>query len=189
MIQALIKFTPDGLVLAMKRRRRLSRSRYVGIAIKSVALSVIVPLVIVIAWVGTNYKLGHAFSNGQMLIGILFATVLCVFMLNAHHVDFWLARRRFRKSPYFNEEVSIEFSDSGYHSRSAKSDSMLQWSVFTKVVHFRDGFLLFQGPYLYSWIPLASLVNPSDAAELATLLRSKIANHTIMEPSILTNDR
>jgi YcxB-like protein len=167
---ASIKFTPDFLVEALKRYRLQHRGRYVGLAIKLFALALLTPLAI---WM---------FSRGHILIGILFAA-LGTFMFFAHHVDYWLARRSFRRSPYRDDDVTIEFTDTGFHARSPKQDTKLQWSAFTRVAHFRDGFLLFQGPKLCNWIPHSALGSTSQAAELATLLASKIAEHRIVEPA------
>jgi len=92
-------------------------------------------------------------------------------------------RRSFKKSPYLDDDVVIEFTDAGFHAHSSKQDTKLQWSAFTKVAHFSDGFLLFQGPKFFNWIPFSSLESPSQAVELATLLRSKITEHKVVEPS------
>ena len=167
---ASVKFTPDFLVEALQRYRRQHRSRYVGLAIKLVALALLAPLAIWMFW------------QGHVLIGIFFAALgVCMFF--AHHVDYWVARRSFRKSPYRDEDVTIQFSEAGVHALSPKQDTNLQWSVFTKVAHFRDGFLLFQGPKSFNWIPLSSLGNASQAAELESLLRSKIPVHNIVDQS------
>jgi len=171
---ASIKFTPDFLVEALQRYRRQHRGRYVGLTIKLIALALLAPLSIWMFW------------QRQILIGIFFVA-LSVFMFFAHHVDYWLARRAFRGSPYRDEDVTIELTDAGFHARSPKQDTKLQWSAFTRVAHFRDGFLLFQGPKSCNWIPHSSLGSPSQAAELATLLASKITEHRIVEPSAAPN--
>jgi hypothetical protein len=166
---ASIKFTSDFLTAAMKRYRRVHWSRYVIFAIKVVAVTLLVPLAVWMIW------------KDQLLVGI-FLAALSGFMFVAHHVDDWLACRAFRKSPYRDDELTIEFTDGGFHARSSKQDTALQWSAFTRMVEFRDGFLLFQGPTFYNWIPLSSLIDGSQAAELAELLRSKIADQRIVEP-------
>ncbi|MBX3734944.1 MAG: YcxB family protein [Verrucomicrobiae bacterium] len=171
---ASIKFTSDYLIAAFQRYRRQHRGRYVGLAIKLLALALLAPLAFWMFW------------QEHLVIGGLFAA-LSVFMFFAHHVDYWLARRSFTKSPYRDEDVLIEFTDAGFHARSPKQDTKLQWSAFTKVAHFRDGFLLFQGPKFFNWIPFSSLGSPSQAAELSAFLRSKISEHKIVEPSAAPN--
>src|SRR5688572_9933697 len=142
---ASIKFTSDFLTEAMKRYRRVHRSRYVILAIKLMAVTLLVPLA------------GWMFWKDQLLVGV-FLAALSGFMFVAHRVDYWLACRTFRKSPYRDDELTIEFTDAGFHAYSSKQDMALQWSVFTRMVEFRDGFLLFQGPTFYNWIPLSSLI-------------------------------
>lgn len=173
---ASIKFTPDFLVVALQRYRRQHRGRYVGLAIKLLALTLLAPLAIWMFW------------QGHVVIGSLFAA-LSMFMFFAHHVDYWLARRSFWKSPFRNEDVTIEFTGEGFHARSPKQDTKLQWSAFTRVAHFRDGFLLFQGPKFFNWIPMSSLGSPSQAAELETLLRAKVQDHRIVEQDAPPNSR
>jgi len=171
---ASIKFTSDHLVAALQRYRQQHRGRHVGLVIKLFALVILAPIAL---WL---------LREGYIMTGVLFLA-LCPFVFVAHHLDYWLARRSFSKSPYRDQDVTIEFTDQSFHSRSPKEDCKLQWSVFTKVVHFRDGFLLFQGPRSCSWIPLASLGNPAQAVELDALLRAKITEHKVVERFMESN--
>ena len=155
-------------MLFRSRYRRQHRGRRIGFLIKLFALALLAPITVWMFW------------KEQIVIGLFF-TMLSVFMFFAHHIDYWLARRSFRKSPFRDDEVTIEFSDAGVHALSPKQDSKLQWSVFTKVAHFRDGFLLFQGPKFFNWIPQSSLGSSSQVAELEALLRSKIVEHRVVE--------
>jgi len=174
MATASIKFTSEFLIEAFKRYRRQHRGRYVGFAIKLIALVLLSPMAIWMFW------------QGHVVVGVFFA-VFSMFMFFAHHVDYWLARRSFRKSPYRDEDITIELTEAGFHARSPKQDTKLQWSAFTKVAHFKDGVLLFQGPRFFNWIPFSSLSGAAEAAELETLLRSKIQEHRIVEPSAAPN--
>ena len=167
---ASIKGTSDFLIEGLQRYRRQHRARYVMLVIRVLAAVLLAPLTILTFW------------QGPVVIGV-FLMALTVVMFFGHHVDYWCARRSFRKSPFRDEDVEIDFSDTGFHARSPKQDVKLQWSVFTRVAHFKDGFLLLQGPNVFNWVPLSSLGDPSQAAELAALLRSKISEHKIVEPS------
>jgi hypothetical protein len=169
MTAATFKFTADFLIETFRRFRLQHGGRWVMAAVKVLAVLLSAPLGI---W---------ALREGQVLLGIFFL-VLCVLMFFAPHMDYWLVRRSFRQSPFRGEDVRIEFSDSGFHATSPKQDIKLQWSAFTRVVHFKDGFLLFHGPRSFNWVPVSSLAGLSDIAELEALLRSKIADHRIVEP-------
>lgn len=167
---ASIKFTSDYLVEACRRYRRQHRGRYASLALKLLALALLAPVAV---WL---------VKQGHIAVGVVFAA-LGVFMFLAHHVDHWLARRSFRRSPYRDEDLTIEFSEAGFHAQSPKQDVRLRWSAFTTVAHFSDGFLLFQGPKLFTWIPLSSLARASESAELDALLRARIPEHRIVEPA------
>lgn len=84
------------------------------------------------------------------------------------------------KSPFRNDQLTIQLDEEGFHAFSSKQDVKLSWEVFTRVAHFRDGFLLFQGPKMFNWIPFSSL-DHCDIAELDALLRRKVQEHKIVE--------
>lgn len=84
------------------------------------------------------------------------------------------------KSPFNGEELTIKFDEEGFHASSSKQDVKLRWGVFTRVAHFSDGFLLFQGPALFNWIPF-SAVEHSEIPDLEALLREHIKEHKIVE--------
>ena len=150
-----------------QRYRRQHRARFSGLAIKFLSFILLMPIAIWMLW------------RGYVFIGA-FLAVLGISMFFAHHLDYWLARRSFKKSPYRDEHLTIELTDQGFHALSEKQDVKLSWSVFTKVVQFNDGFLLFQGPKWFNWIPVSSLSDSSQAAELESLLRSKIREYRVM---------
>lgn len=171
---ASIKCASDYLIAAFQRYRRQHRARHVRLAIKFFAIALLLPVAV---W---NY-LQAKYSDAAL------GAALSVVVFFAHHVDYWLVRRSLKQSPYRDEDVLIEFNDAGFHARSPKQDTQLQWAAFTMVAHFRDGFLLFQGPRVFNWIPISSLGSASQAAELSALLRSKISDHRIIEPSATAN--
>jgi hypothetical protein len=76
----------------------------------------------------------------------------------------------------------MEFREDGYHATTAIANTDLSWAAFSKVVHFRDGFLLFQGPHLANWVPVRYLEDPDSLVELEALLRDMIDDHRIIEP-------
>lgn len=166
---ASIKLTPEYMIAGFQRFRSLHPSRYLSLAAKVFALGFLAPLAI---WM---------VSLGSVITGSIFAA-LGVFLFFAHLLDKWLIRRSFQKSPFRYHELTIDFSDDCFHVRSAKQDSKLQWETFTNFAEFKDGFLLYLGPHSFHWIPLSSLDNPSQVAELATLLQAKIKKYKIVEP-------
>jgi hypothetical protein len=77
--------------------------------------------------------------------------------------------------------VTVEFTESGFHALSPKQDVKFQWCVFTKVVHFQDGFLLFRGPRVAHWIPVSSIPDPTQVQELERLLAATVAEHKVVK--------
>lgn len=150
----------------MKRIRAQSRTKVLGLVIKLTALAILAPMAF---WL---------FHRGFRATGICFA-IVGVFMFFAHHVDLWWAKRSFQKSPFLDDVLRIEFTAEGFHAKSEKQEVKLNWSVFTKVAHFSDGFLLFQGPKMANWIPLSSLESPAQSRDLERLLREKIKDHVV----------
>ena len=88
--------------------------------------------------------------------------------------------RQWRASPFYQADIRIEFSDAGIREVTSKSNTTMDWSATTRVVHFRDGYVLYFGPALARWIPKSSIQPPSDAEELEALFQAHIANHRVM---------
>ncbi|MCA9214730.1 MAG: YcxB family protein [Planctomycetales bacterium] len=113
--------------------------------------------------------------------GFVFAGMLAIFalvLIFAQQLENWLLVRKLKATPQIYGEVVILLSNEDYFAQSNAQETRLNWSVFTRALHFEDGFLLFQGPRLYHWLPFAALVNPSQIAELESLLRSKIFDYS-----------
>jgi hypothetical protein len=112
----------------------------------------------------------------------LFFIALIVLLLSGHCIDYWILKRRFRKSPYRNEHITITISDGGFHAIGGKSETKLTWEAFTKAAQFRDGFLLFQGPTLFNWLPVSGIVSGTPV-EIDQLIRKHIKEHKIASSS------
>ncbi len=167
MVTTTIQFSPEFLVESLKRYRLQHRGRLAVFGVKLVALLVFGPIAVLLALTG------HAGAGAGL-------AAFSLFVFFAHHLDFWWAKHSFLKSPYLNDVLVIEFSEVGFHARSPKQDVKLQWSVFTKVVHFKDGFLLFQGPKVVNWIPFSAFENSEQVSELDQLIRQKIQEHKVV---------
>jgi hypothetical protein len=98
------------------------------------------------------------------------AAVLASFLiliLVAHRIDAWLARRRFRKSPYHNDHVVLRLTERGVEVTGKTTENRLSWATFTKVRRFADGLLLFQGPHVFNWLP-------DSATDAETIRRAEV---------------
>lgn len=104
-------------------------------------------------------------------IGVIGALVL------GWPIDSWLASNRFKKSPYYNDDLTVELSEEGFNSAGGNNKINLTWDAFTKARRFPDGLLLFQGPYVCNWLPDAKLESPATAEMAAELVRSKVSDY------------
>jgi hypothetical protein len=174
MTEASVRFDDDFIGDALRHYRLQHRARRPLMILKAVMAFLLAALAV------------FGFVYGPLVLGLFFVG-LCALLLFGHHIDFWLARRSLRKWAFRDEVVAIEFTDEGFHAKSPKQETTLRWLSFTKVVHFRDGFLLFHGPSSFHWIPVSSLARSSDAAKLERFLCEKITEHRIVEHVVPPN--
>lgn len=167
-----LRFDSDFLTEATMRYRRQHGSRRLIIAVKTSAAFLLIALTV---WLFVNKSYGVA----------AFFVPLIFLLAFGHHLDLWWVRRRFQKSPYANEDedLRVEISDEGFQAKSPKQDTKLTWAVFTKVVHFQDGFLLFQGPHFFNWIPVRLLKDAGQVELLGQLSKARVSKHQIISPT------
>jgi hypothetical protein len=92
-------------------------------------------------------------------------------------LDAWLVRRRFRRSPYHNDEVAFELSEVGAHSVGRNDEVRLSWAAFTKARRFKDGLLLFQGSHMFNWLPDSAALDADAIKHAQELVRARIADY------------
>lgn len=154
-------FSEEFLIEATRRYRRQLAWRRIFYGLKSVLAFLLLAfgtLLVVMA----KWSLFVPFA--------IFAAVLFV----GWPIDVWFMRRRFRNSPFHNDEIAITFSDEGLHVTGRSSDTRSSWSLVTKVRRFHDGFLLFQGPYVFHWLPDTAATDPTDVSGLEKLVRAHV---------------
>jgi hypothetical protein len=111
---------------------------------------------------------------------VFFFAVVIILMLYGHKIDNFIIKYRNRKSPHINEYVEITLSENGFQAVSSKSETKAKWSIFTKAVAFRDGFMLFQGPRLYNWLP-SNKISEGNIEKLIDLIRTNIQTYKVIE--------
>jgi hypothetical protein len=103
------------------------------------------------------------------VIPILFVLIA----VSAMAYEPWSIKRKLRKSPFKGQEVEVSITDESFDFSSSLATISLKWRVFTKVVCFKDGILLFQGLHIFSWIPYACLRTGSNQ-QLEELVRKHV---------------
>ena len=167
MIKLIFRFDEKFLIDGFKKYRRQHAVRNTWFVLKIILSILFVILAIISAYHG-DYKL------------IFFFAAVIIIMLFGHEIDYLLIKYRSRKSPHVNEDVEITLNENGFQAVSSKSETKSKWSIFTKAVAFRDGFLLFQGPRLFNWLPL-NKISEGNIEKLIDLIKTNIQNYKVIE--------
>ncbi len=170
MVEATYRVTPSHVFDGRRRYRRQGLGYWPILAFKVVVVSILIAL---------GFR---AFEDApKRLAG--FYTFLAVIVCFGRVADRWAAHRLFRNLPNRNEEVRLEFDDSGLRTRTAREESELPWSAFTAVAHFKDGFLLFRSRSAYFWIPVTAFRDEAALTHwercLATIRRRRVIRRIV----------
>lgn len=111
-------------------------------------------------------------------IGASVISVFLALLLFSRRFDEFIIARRFRKSPYRDERIRIQLSADGFTATGTKSNAQLSWAVFTKALRFDDGFLLFQGPGVFNWLPVRAITEGT-AAGAEELIRTNVSDYKL----------
>ena len=103
------------------------------------------------------------------------AGAFLVILLFSHRFDEWLGRRRLRGFPSLNDHCRYELSEQGVDISEQKGCAQLAWTAYTAARRLPDGWLLFHGPHIYTWLPDTALV-VGNATEIADLICAHIAD-------------
>src|SRR5262249_55903306 len=76
-----------------------------------------------------------------------------------------------------NDDWIIRLSDDGMSSSGQRGEGRLDWSCFSRVRRFADGFLLFQGPHLFHWFPDSARSQPTPLSEVDDLVRRHVPDY------------
>ena len=91
-------------------------------------------------------------------------------------IDSWILKRRFRESPYRNDEIMLTLSEEGIQGAGKTSETRYGWPVITKARFYPDGLLIFQGPHLFHWLPDSAAVDSSTRSEAMRLIRAHVSD-------------
>ena len=148
-------------VEGFKRFRKTKSLRHLFTFIKLLGLALFTLLI----WV---------LLSKQAYLFALAILVLCLIIIFSYKIDHLVLKRNVRKSPYGNEKAVLTFSEEGLHSKSSKAEVKLSWDAFTKVKRVKDGFLLFQGPKYYNWLPDNNLKDQTQLDQIRELFEKNV---------------
>jgi len=164
------KYTADLMIEGLQRYRQQHHQRLWMPWLRGVSFIGLAALIAVSAY-------GRA-----LLPGLIFLLFL-LFLVAGPRLDYYLMRRRHRKSPFFNSDVTVQLSADGCVIADANSRSNLYWPLFTGGHRFKDGFLVLHGAQQFQWWPDECLT-VGLVRDVATLLRSRVPALTGAEQSV-----
>lgn len=123
---------------------------------------------------------GVALYGGAQMPSVVlggFTGALLGAILLGDPIDAWLVKRRLRKSPFHNNDLSFRLSPEEIHITGNNEDARLKWSAFSKARRFRDGLLLYQGPQFFNWLPDSASVGQDSITNAQKLAQSKVKDY------------
>ena len=114
--------------------------------------------------------LGFASETIPLLIFVaLFPFIMGFLML------YVIPRQRFRSDPKFRDEYFMQFSDDGIHFKTAQIDSVLQWSLYNKVLEDERFFILVYGQNnMISVIPKRAFADRNQEDAFSEMLKRNL---------------
>ncbi|RTZ59256.1 MAG: hypothetical protein DSZ32_05560 [Gammaproteobacteria bacterium] len=97
-------------------------------------------------------------------------------------IDAMIAKNRFKKSPYCHDKIKITLTDRGMEASGTNSQISVDWPMFTKARRFDDGFLLFQGPHLFNWLPDEKAESAASVKTALELVRENVVDYSYVKP-------
>src|ERR1700722_6943956 len=92
-------------------------------------------------------------SPGLHAVGLFSIVVSAVFSLILIAAFLVIPPLVFRRDPSFREDYSLIFSPEGIHFRTAKIDTQLEWTKYSKELIASHSYLLYYSPRQFTVIP------------------------------------
>jgi YcxB-like protein len=81
----------------------------------------------------------------------------------------------FRRTAYFNKEMTYTLWDGGVHIKSPLTETEMKWPIYAKATESPSGFALFhQGKRMFNWLPKSGFTDPGSIDRCRELLRQKV---------------
>ena len=104
----------------------------------------------------------------------LFIFAACFPFIMAFLLLFVAPRQRFRSDPKFADEYFMQFSDDGIQFKTAQIDSLLQWSLYNKVLENERFYILVYGKNMISVIPKRAFTGANQDAAFSEMLKRNL---------------
>jgi hypothetical protein len=161
------------LIKTLSRSRHQKKSYPWFVVLKVVCglgLAALIALMITVSFTSSRNN-----PTGLWLAALVPAGFLAL-LLAGPRLDYFLFKRRLRKSPYYGSEMLISVSEDGIASKTPLSQGAVAWPAMTRATRLSDGFLLESGPGVLYWWPDSALVAGS-ISDVTRLLRANISSY------------
>lgn len=85
-----------------------------------------------------------------------------------------IPRKQFRSDPKFADEYFLQYSDDGIHFKTAQIDSLVQWSLYNKVLENERFYILVYGKNMISVTPKRAFTDKHQEAAFSEMLKRHI---------------
>jgi hypothetical protein len=167
-LQFQVHYDDPHLMEGHKRRRTVERARTGSSYMRVIGLLASVVLIVLAAL-------------NERWFFVLLLVLLAIFIIVADLIDEMTFKNWIENSPFRGDTILITLDENGVMARGPKSDVIFGWEAFTRVVRFPDGFLLYQGPKVWIWLPQRTL-QEGTLQYVGDLLREKIADYSSRVP-------
>jgi hypothetical protein len=110
---------------------------------------------------------------------VAFPAFFLFLLLLGPRIDYYVMRRRWRRIPHFNEEMKVEVAEQLVSSASAKGSSTAAWSSYVSAVEHRDGLMLYNAPWHFTWLPDNAIASGT-ADEARAIVRAAIVKYHVV---------
>ena len=157
----IFKYDDAYAVQAFDRARRVGIARHFRGALKAVCLS------------GLLLLFGVAIYAGAPQVAVICVILICALGIGPW-ADYFFARRRYRKSVFYNTESRLELDSAKMIATYPTGQTESDWTPFSKAVRLDDGFLVYFDTHAPQWWPDSALREGS-VADVDALFRNKLA--------------
>jgi hypothetical protein len=156
------KYDDAYLMESFDRVRRVGVLKYFRGALKAICLAGLVPLLAASIYFGIA-PLAAVFAGLIVILGI------------GPQIDYYLARRKLRRSVFYNTESRLDIDSTKMTSTYPTGTTESDWKPFSKAIRVKDGFLVYFDSISPHWWPDSALRDGS-ITDVAKLFREHTGN-------------
>lgn len=162
-VTASYKWTRDEFVVAqISYVRQRTRPKFKGVRY----------LILVFLWI---YAIWYAHPGVWQWFVYAEAAALSFIALGGDTTLTWLFTRKWKKAQQRESDNFYQFTPDTIAMQTRFGNSTVKWDAFIKILEVKRGFLLFQQPRLFYWVPFHAFEGTADIEKVRELIvRSEV---------------